>query len=363
MSVNSLEKPVTIAQIASEAGVSASAISSFLNSRSYGIRLSAETQRRVLDACRKRNYMPKSESAMRLLYPKLGNVCFLLNSAVPSGVQNEYFGPMLSGVLESLADPTESVAYSLFDPDTDYTLPDAKLPQAMRNGSATRFIAASSPNPSLVSCAVQAGLPFVYLGHKLDIPGLCCIVPDYVDATKQAVHYLAGLGHMRIAYLTGPFGERLYNMTEMSYGFSEGIRECGLPMHPQYIYHCESRVGEFSKENLAAAADHLMSLNPKPTAILCFHDPAAAVISAHLQSRGYRIPRDISIMGCNDTMTAETHHPALTTIHFPLAEMGARAIEELDKRITLGGGQHEQTITLPVSLVCRDSCAAPTSDQ
>ncbi len=359
MESTSKTKRITIADIARESKVSSSAISSFLNNSDNGIRVSLDTQRRIIDACRELNYQPKSDFAQRLLYPQRGSVCFLMSSASPGGIQHQYFGQMLSGVVSALDDPTQPVAYSLFDPYIDYEAEPEKLPQPLRNGSSTRFIAASPPNTSLVKAATKLGVPFVYLGHHIDTPGLCCIMPDYLEATKSAVKYLAKLGHKRIAYLTGPFGSELGNMTAMERGFSEGIREAGLRLYPEYIYHCESELGEFPRENVVKAADHLVKLDTRPTAILCFHDPAAIIVSAHLQSLGIKIPHDISVMGCNDQPEASTHHPALTTVHFPLQEMGRRAVQEIDKQISLGSPEESELIKLPVRLVERMSCAAP----
>jgi len=355
-------KPITIAQIARAAGVSQGSVSAFLNNREYGIRLSKETRKQIMSACRELNYRPKNPAALARIYPAMGDICFLLNSGVPGGVQHQYFGQMLAGVIASLEDPTGHVAYSLFDPKVDYLQEPGRLPQSLRTGSATKCIAASAPNPTLVRAVLQQNLPFAYLGHSLEMPGLCCIVPDYAEATRLSVRHLAGLGHQRIAYLTGPFGDKTYNLLELQRGFVEGMEECRLPLVPHYIYHCAFDQGNFGAEQLAQAVDHLMALHPCPTAIMCFHDPAATVVSAHLQAKGFRVPQDISVMGCNDEPAAATHHPALTTIHFPLVEMGRRAVRELETQIQCGRPDRAVKIELPVRLVERVSCAPPPAE-
>ena len=194
----------------------------------------------------------------------------------------------------------------------------------------------------------------------MDESGLCSIVPDYAGATRQSVQHLNKFGHSRIAYLTGPFGDSTYNLLELQRGFVEGLKECGLPVTPQYIYHCAFDQGNFDREQLVAATDHLLSLDPRPTAIMCFHDTAATVVSSYLQSKGFKIPEDISIMGCNDEPAAATHHPALTTIHFPLSEMGACAVKELERRIYAKDTESPKKIQLPVTLVERESCGSPS---
>lgn len=362
MKISNKQKRVTLAQIAERSAVSSSAVSAFLNGRDYGIRIGTTTKTRIMQACRELNYRPKDRSILGKLYPNLGDVCFLLNTSLPGGTQHQYFGKMLEGVIKSLGDTTASISYGLFDLETDYLAHPERLPQAIRSGAASRFIAASSPNQSLVQALLNSECPFVYLGHAIDTPGLTCIVPDYAKAAQQAVHYLAKLGHQRIAYLTGPFGANLYNMNEMERGFVEGIRKEGLRLSPEYIYHCESEHGEFPMASIHAATEHLISLNPAPTAILCFHDPAAIAVSAYIQARGYSVPTDFSVMGFNDEPSAATHYPALTTVHFPLTEMGQRAITEIENQISCDTSRTAQLIKLPTYVVERSSCAPPSKE-
>ncbi len=345
-----------MSQISKAAGVSPSAVSALLNDRDYGIRISEKTRNRIMEACRELNYRPKNPATLARIYPAMGDICFLINSGVPGGAQHQYFGQMLSGAIASLSDPTAHIAYSLFDPQIDYLKQPESLPQSLRSGNVTKIIAASTPNTSLVQAILKRNLPFVYIGHHMDEAGLCSIVPDYAEATRQSVKYLNSLGHTRIAYLTGPFGNSTYNLLELQRGFVEGLRDCELPVSPQYIYHCDFDQGNFGQEQLIEATEHLISQKQRPTAIMCFHDTAATVVSSYLQSKGLKIPQDISIMGCNDEPAASTHHPALTTVHFPLAEMGAQAVKELENQILFGRPDKPVNIKLPVNIVERQSC-------
>ncbi|MBC2603435.1 LacI family DNA-binding transcriptional regulator [Puniceicoccus vermicola] len=349
-------RAITISQISKAADVSPSAVSALLNDRDYGIRISEKTRARIMKACRELNYRPKNPAALARIYPSMGDICFLINSGVPGGVHHHYFGQMLSGAVASLEDPTSHIAYSLFDPEIDYVNHPESLPQSLRSGSATQIIAASTPNTSFVQAILKRNIPFVYLGHHMDEVGLCSIVPDYAEATRQSVRYLAQLGHRRIAYLTGPFGDSTYNLLELQRGYVEGLRDCGFPISPQYIYHCDFDQGNFGQDQLIEATKHLISLKERPSAIMCFHDTAATVVASYLQSVGLRIPEDISIMGCNDEPSASTYHPPLSTVHFPLSEMGARAVKELENQILFGRLDKPVNISLPVSIVERQSC-------
>src|SRR6201986_2055901 len=71
-------KPITMAAIARAAGVSQGAISSLLNDRDYGIRVSDKTRDRVFKVCREMGYIPNALRAVVRMYPELGDYCLLL---------------------------------------------------------------------------------------------------------------------------------------------------------------------------------------------------------------------------------------------------------------------------------------------
>src|SRR5476651_138154 len=71
-------KTITMAAIAKAAGVSQGAISSLLNDRDYGIRVSEKTRKRVFKACREMGYVPNDLRAVVRMYPEMGDFCVLI---------------------------------------------------------------------------------------------------------------------------------------------------------------------------------------------------------------------------------------------------------------------------------------------
>ncbi|RRK01522.1 LacI family transcriptional regulator [Opitutaceae bacterium TAV4] len=346
-------KAVTMTEIARVAGVSVSAVSSFLNNRNYGIRVSEGTQQRITAACRKLHYQPKSQAARARIYPQLGNVCFLLNNRTPDGAQNHYFGRMLAGVMGAMKQSEQHVTYALYDLDTDYVRHPERLPAPVREQGATKFIMASAPNPSLVQHLIGTGQPFVYLGQHLEMPGFLSICPDYAEASRLAVRYLYRLGHRHIAFITGPFGGTLYNQTEIERGFAEGMREAGLTLLPHLLCH-----GDITSADVTDMVDYCMGQAVRPTAFFCFRDAMAICAAGRLQARGVRVPDEVSVMGLNDEAGAATSHPAMTTVHFPLEEMGRAGLAEVERQALEGRPAASRKIVLPVTLIERASCAA-----
>src|SRR5579862_3795393 len=79
-------KPATMATIAKAAGVSQGAISSLLNDRDYGIRVSEKTRERVFKVCRDLGYIPNDLRAVVRMYPELGDFCLLISTAIEGGL-------------------------------------------------------------------------------------------------------------------------------------------------------------------------------------------------------------------------------------------------------------------------------------
>src|SRR5215216_3264727 len=79
-------KTITMAQIAKAAGVSQGAISSLLNDRDYGIRVSGKTRERVFKVCREMGYIPNDLRAVVRMYPELGDFCLLISTAIEGGL-------------------------------------------------------------------------------------------------------------------------------------------------------------------------------------------------------------------------------------------------------------------------------------
>src|ERR1700726_467416 len=83
-------KGITMADIAKAAGVSQGAISSLLNDRDYGIRVSEKTRDRVFRVCRELGYIPNDLRAVVRMYPELGDFCLLISSASEGGLLDPF---------------------------------------------------------------------------------------------------------------------------------------------------------------------------------------------------------------------------------------------------------------------------------
>jgi LacI family transcriptional regulator len=114
-----------------------------------------------------------------------------------------------------------------------------------------------------------------------------------------------------------------------------------------------SEDGRFTEDGGAAATAVLLRRHPDLTAIFCGNDKMAIGALHYLAGEGIRVPQDVSVVGFDDLPHAAFISPTLTTVHLPLYNVGALAVERLIDRIH--GRAEKVTETLPTHLVVRNS--------
>lgn len=348
---------ITMAGIAKAAGVSQGAISSLLNDRDYGIRVSEKTRERVFKVCREMGYLPNDLRAVVRMYPELGEFCLLLARDLGNAAQEPALGRLSSAAVASVPNDVRALAVARYLVDADYAVQPAQLPQPVRVGVASKFVGFGHPNLSLIHTITRRGLPFVLLGTSLNLPGVVCFVPDYPAASQLAIEHLVGLDHRRIALVSGPFGTSEPAILEYNRGVRVALDKLGVPLETQHVVY-----GELNFAAGVAAADTLLERKPVPTAIYCLSDAVAAGVIARARDRGVRVPAQLSVVGCGDDPVSELTLPGLTTVHLPYEDMAARGIAEVDRLTRFDGLPEARTIMLPVKLVERGSSGPASKD-
>lgn len=348
---------ITMAQIAKAAGVSQGAISSLLNDRDYGIRVSEKTRERVFKVCREMGYLPNDLRAVVRMYPEMGEFCLLLARDLGNAAQDPSLGRLSSAAVAAVPNDVRALNVARYLVDADYTAQPALLPQPIRVGVASKFVGFGHPNLSLINTITRRGLPFVQLGTSVNLPGVVCFVPDYPSASQLAVEHLVGLGHKRIALVSGPFGTSEPAILEYNRGVRIALDQLGVPLETQHVVY-----GELNFAAGLAAAATLMDRKPAPTAIYCLSDAVAVGVIARLRDRGLRVPEKISVVGCGGDPVGELTLPGLTTVHLPYEEIAARGLAEVDKLTRFDGLPEAHTVTLSVRLIERGSSGPLTKD-
>lgn len=183
------------------------------------------------------------------------------------------------------------------------------------------------------------------------------VSPDIAGFSHMAAAHLLELGHAKIGYLGGPRIEDEPNWFNCRReGIERALSAIGRPAKTLRFQAC-------SDADLGPAAiQQLLKREPDVTGVMCINDEVAVAAITGAEKMGYRVPQDLSIIGCNDIKLARFYRPALTTLAINIRSMVETALDILFDQIH---GRRQETdhlpikIRLPASLVIRDSTAPP----
>jgi LacI family transcriptional regulator len=183
-----------------------------------------------------------------------------------------------------------------------------------------------------------------------EIPGLDLVACDHEAGAREAVRHLLGLGHRRVACISGPRDVPVFRQR------FAGYREAMAPVlaqegiDPDAYARFEPLAGQRGLES----AHELLAADSPPTAIFATSDQQAIGVLRACADRGLRTPEDVSVVGFDDIPLAELTQPRLTTVRQPTEEIGRLVIERLMSRLD-HPFQPAQRHVLPGELMIRAS--------
>ena len=332
---------VTIREIADLAGVSIATVSRVVNGHSD---VSDETRELVSTVVREHGYAT-NRSARGLSAGRTGLVGVLVPLVYPV-----YFSAILSGAAEALYEHELRLVLSptQHEHDREVSLLD-RLMHGMTDGA---LIVLPEESSDELARLLEQGYRFVVVDPLAPLDErIPSVSAAHAAGADQAMQHLLGLGHGRIAAITGPRG---WVATEdRRRGYLAALAAAGIVPDP--ALEVESN---FEIAGGLEAAGALLDLREPPTAIFAFNDNLAIGVIQAARARGLRVPEDVSVVGFDDVEHATIVSPALTTVRQPLAEMGRTAVSLLTRLLAR---QRVETlrIELGTRLVVRESTAPP----
>ena len=304
-------------------------------------RIAAETTARVVAAARELGYSP--DPAARSLRTRRSGFVGII---VPD-LSNPVIAPIVRGIEEALwqAGLASLLADTDNDPEREATLIDELL---ARRCEGLMVLTATRDDPAVKALA-QVDVPAVLVTRGVDDGSLPFVAGDDALGVTAAVEHLVGLGHERVAHLTGPL--ELQTTVRRLEAFQAALPGDGLVLHGD----------AFTIETGRALASELLELpgGRDVTAILAGNDMIALGALEVLAEAGLACPDDVSIVGHNDMPMVDRVQPPLTTVSIPQREIGAEAAAILLARLN---GDHDGAVErrlLPTRLVVRASTAPP----
>ena len=194
-------------------------------------------------------------------------------------------------------------------------------------------------------------LPCVAIDRE--VPGVPSVRADHRGGGLEITRYLIGLGHRRIALLTGRAA--LLPSTERLAGYRQAHLEAGLEVDLDLV-----RPQMHGSSIAFSDVCQLLQSPQRPTAIITLGTHMLAGVMEALTSNGLRYPDDISLVCIGDTDLARHATPAITSLTWDLNEMGRIAARVLLDRIRDGDeAQEVRPVYLPTRFILRHSCAEP----
>lgn len=343
---------VTLADVAARARVSPATVSRVLNGN-YPV--AESTRERVLRAVADLDYVlngPASSLAAAtsdlvgvlvndIADPFFGIMASAAQTAIGAGASGRGGGEKLAVVCNTGGSPERELTYLTL-------LQRQRAAAVILMGGSLEDGKRLAATAAKLSRLADAGTRVVLCGRP-PVEGdahAAALVFDHRTGARRLTEHLLGLGHRRIGYAAGP-ADRTTTRHRLE-GHREALAAAGVAEGP--TVH-----GPYERASGRAATAELLARDPGLTAIVACNDTVALGVRAALGERGLDVPGDVSVAGFDDLPSALDAVPALTTVHLPLHETGARAgrLATASEDLPPGG-----LVTVPADLVVRGSTGA-----
>lgn len=333
----------TLTAVAERAGVSIATASKVLNRHD----VAPATRERVEAAVAELGY--RSPGARRVAVRR--TVEFLVDK-----LDSPYAMEVLRGVTLAAEEADVDVTVSRLrrgggDRPESATTWTRRLVSARRTGA---IVVTGQVTGTTYASIARARLPVVVVDPlHLTTPELVSVGSTNWTGGRTATEHLLDLGHTRIAMIGGP--EVSISAVARVDGYRSACQRAGVPVDPALVRHVA-----FDHDAARQAADTLLRLPDPPTAVVASSDAQALGVLEAARVLGVVVPRDLSVVGYDDTYVAAWTNPPLTSVHQPLHDIGRVALRTV---VAMAEGRVPDAhhIELATSLVVRCSTAPPPS--
>lgn len=329
---------VTVHDVAKRAGVAISTVSRVVNGAP---RVNQDIRQRVEAAIAELGWMPSvAAQAMRGAATRMVGFIF-------SDVRN----PMWASAIKGAEDVLSAHGYLLMvassggSPERELVLLDLFQ---RRRADGLLFGVEEESHPDVMQRVAAASFPTVLLEREMALP-INAVGADHFAGVQHATRHLIGLGHRRIAMISG--GSRNRVGRDRLAGLTQAHHDAGLPLDSDLL-----RLDSFAAEYAFRETQMLLNLANPPTAIIAAGMHLLEGVLSAVRAAGVSVPHDLSLVCSNDTPLARMATPAVSVIRYDSYSLGTEAALLLLRRMR-GEPPGNARIQIPTEFVLRDSCA------
>lgn len=334
--MRSKKKPsttVSIEDVAHAAGVSCATVSRVLNKFPS---VKKKNRARVLEVIKQLNFKP-SIVAQRLATGKSNTVALVIPR-----YEGMFYSFYLLELIRGIGTLCEALKLDLL-----LNLTDSRAELNLKGAGGVIF-ADIIGNRKQFEEAFISNMPCVVINNYITDFDVNCVAIDNLKGAMDAVDYLFSLGHKKIGHISGDIITQA--AAQRLEGYKQALKKNNLAFCADYIVKTD-----YSRGQARQAAEKLLKLQDRPTAVFVASDSMALEVMAVAREMGKSIPRDLSIVGFDDNPSGLYGPVALTTVRQPLVKMAQMSVEILDSLMKRKIKEKIERIVLPTELVIRES--------
>lgn len=328
---------VTIRDVAREARVSVASVSRALNGHAN---VTEQTRERILDIAARLRYVPHS-AARSLITRRTQTIGALLPE-----LYGEFFSELIRGI--DLAARASGLHLLVSSSHGDANEAASAL-RAMQGRVDGMLILSPHVDAAFLRANLPDSTPTVLLNSPIQRPYTVFNVDNFGGA-RAMVRHLLNIGHAEVALIAGPADNFDAQQRELGYraAMIEADRNAPLVVVS----------GDFTEASGYRAGRELLARKPRPRAVFAANDMMAVGCLKAFADAGLAVPDDIALAGFDDIPIARYVHPALTTVHVRIADLGRIALARLVAAIERPDAAQAREETLDCQIVVRASCGA-----
>ena len=331
---------VGLKEIAKSAGVSTATVSRVIHGNPH---VKEELRQRVTDCIDRMAYRPNI--AARSLRMR--------RTALVGVVLPTFSNPHFSDALRAMQTVADARGYTLLiaSSDGDSEKTDNALHSLLtRQVDGIILVPTARSTSQMLDEVLKSGTPVVAMDRRVQSePRIDHITVNVRKGTSDAVRLLAKQGRKRIAFIAGP--SNIWTASEKLSGYGDGIRAAGMKLDKDLILP-----GDYLLEGGATQATELLKRKNRPDAVIVANNLMTLGAIRVLLRENIKMPRDIALIGFDDTDWTDVVRPTISVIAQPVSSLGGAAMEQLLSRIDNKKKRRKAVDkVLPVELILRES--------